>query len=679
MDTHKQHYRPEIQGLRAVAALLVAVYHIWLGRVSGGVDVFFVVSGFLITRSLLGQLEQHGRLDPATFWSGLSRRLLPAALLVLAVVVVASLLWLPRIRWFATIKEVVASALYFQNWHLAFKNIDYLERGDFMSPVQHYWALSLQGQIYLLWPILLSLAVWAGRRAGLDVRRSVALVLGVVVVASLSYSIVATRIDQPFAYFNTFTRIWQISIGGLLALNPTRWNLSRPGRVALGWVGLLAILSCGLLLPVSRVFPGYAALWPTLAGAAIIIAGRSGSPLGADRLLSIRPLTALGDVSYSIYLWHWPLFIFYRIVTGTTDIGLLPGIILVALTIVLAVLTTRYVESPIRHAPHRTDSPLRTLGKGALAVAAVLGLAVGWGLLYLQAKRADLQVIADDDPRYPGARALDPDFAAPIPNVRPYPGPLAVRNDLAAVYADGCQQVYEQDSVLSCVYGDATARHTIALVGGSHSTHWLPALEPIARAHGWRIVTYLKDLCRFGLAPGRAYGKPYPSCDRWKSAVAQRLLADPPDVVFTTATYAGDGPETVPAGFVEAWRRLGEAGVAVIAVRDTPFMGFQVAECVELHGVTAVECTRPRAAVLATRNPAERISLPSNVHVLDLSRYFCDAATCGPIVGNVMIYRDRTHITATYMRSLAPALQRAMTEATVLPEPMRAQLAASLH
>ena len=397
------------QGLRAVAALLVAAYHIWLGRVSGGVDVFFVVTGFLITRTLLGHLERSGRIDFATFWAGLARRLLPAALLVLSMVVYVEEL---KIHWARTIKEVVASASYLENWFLAFSKYDYLERDSFADPVQHFWAMSLQGQVYILWPTLLALTGFAARRMGLNVRRAVGGMLLLVFAGSLTYSVITTRLDQPFAYFDTLARLWEISLGGLLALVPAGWTLPGKARLPLGWIGLLAILSCGLLLPVSRVFPGYAALWPTLAVALIILAGSSGSAFGADRFLSIKPLASLGDVSYSIYLWHWPLFVFYRTLTGAAQVGLLAGLAIIVLTIILARLTTRYVENPIRNARSGKGSPVRAIAVGAGAIAGVLTLALAWGLVYFHAKRADQVPIALDDPRYPGARALEPGFSS---------------------------------------------------------------------------------------------------------------------------------------------------------------------------------------------------------------------------------------------------------------------------
>lgn len=223
-----------------------------------------------------------------------------------------------------------------------------------------------------------------------------------------------------------------------------------------------------------------------------------------------------------------------------------------------------------------------------------------------------------------------------------------MRDDLPDVYADGCQVSERREDFFSCTYGRKSARTTIALVGGSHSTHWLPALQILADRHDWRIVTYLKDMCWFALAPASKYGEPYPGCDRWKARVLARLKSDPPDVLFTTATYGGDVIEIVPDGFTRMWQKLGESGVQVVAVRDTPYLNFAAAECFEVFGAAAARCSRPRKTMLAQHNPAERLpDLPPNIHLVDLSDYFSDATTCFPAAGNVMIYRDDNHITAT--------------------------------
>ena len=659
-------YREDIQGLRAVAALLVAVYHLWLGRVSGGVDVFFVVSGFLMTRSLLGMVERAGRVDPVAFWAGLARRLLPEAFLVLSAIVVAGLIWLPQVHWERTIKEVLASALYLENWYLAFKQVDYLDRDGFVSPLQHFWAMSLQGQIYLLWPLLLGAAAWFARRAGREARTGVIALVGVVVTLSLGYSIVTTAIRQPVAYFDTLARCWEFGLGAGIASFGSRAALPVRWREAAGWIGLLAVLSCGLVLPVARVFPGYAALWPTVAGALILLAAPVPSRWGADRVLSLRPLAALGDASYAIYLWHWPIFVFYRVLSGRNTAGLLDGLMILALSVTLALITTRVVEQPLRRSAMLIARPVRTFAAAALGLALVVGLTGTWGLVYAHAAREVQPEVPLDDPRYPGARALDGDLRrALLPSAPVLPAPLAVREDVPRVYRDGCQASERRDEALSCTYGDPQGRRTIALVGGSHSTHWLPALRRIADTHGWRVVTYLKDMCRLGtVAAHTNTGDPYPGCDRWRERVMGELLDLRPDAVFTTATYAGAGREHVPADFLSVWRRLNDAGIMVIGIRDTPYPGFNVPECVEVHGPTSTRCRRATRDLLAARNPAlAAVPAAGAVRLIDMTHYLCPADTCPAVIGNLIVYRDDNHITRSYMRTLTPKLELELARA----------------
>jgi len=654
------HYREDIQGLRAVAALLVAVYHIWMGRVSGGVDVFFVVSGYLMTRSLLGGLERTGQVEPLAFWAGLARRLLPAALVVLTAIVVAGLLWLPQVHWERTIKEVVASTLYLENWYLAWKQVDYLDRDGFVSPLQHFWALSLQGQIYVAWPLLLAGAALVARRAGRVARDGVLALALAVFSLSLVYSIVTTAVRQPFAYFDTLARCWEFALGAAVASLGARAALPARWRAAAGWVGLAAILSCGLLLPVARAFPGYAALWPTVAGVLILLAAPEPNRWGADRLLAARPLAALGDASYAIYLWHWPIFVFYRVLTGETTAGIVDGIAIIAISVALALLTTRVAERPLRRSAALVAQPIRTFGVAALGVVLVMGLTGTWGLVYANASRGVQPEVPLDDPHYPGAAALEGDLRAALsPSAPVLPAPLAIRQDLPRVYRDGCQASERREAPLSCTYGDPRGRPTIALVGGSHSTQWLPALRRIAEAHGWRIVTYLKDMCRLDSAPARTNtGQPYPGCDRWRARVMRELQALRPDAVFTTATYAGEGRETVPAGFLPMWRQLERSGILVLAIRDTPYPGFNVPECVEVHGPTAARCGRRARDVLEPSNPARRLAPAfDRVRLLEMTRYFCPGERCPAVIGNLVVYRDDNHVSRAYMRTLAPMLE----------------------
>lgn len=656
-----EHFRPEIEGLRAVAAMLVAVFHIWLGRVSGGVDVFIVVSGFLITTSLLGEAERSGRIQFGRFWARLAKRLAPAALLVLMAVVLASMLWLPASRWRDTIPEVVAAVAYVENWLLAAKSIDYLAQHVAVSPVQHYWALSVQGQFYLVWPLVLGLGLVAARRWNLGLRPLMLPVFGLIFMLSLYYSIFLTARDQPFAYFNSFARVWEFSVGGLLALALPWLRPGRSLRVALGWIGLLAIVSCGLVLTVSRVFPGYLALWPTLSAACIILAGTTHSPIGVDRLLASRLMVYLGRISYGIYLWHFPMLVFARNMLAPQSIGLVAGLAIIVTSILLAGATDRWLETPLRRS--------RSIGQGtarvvALIAACVLPVAIGvavWSAQYIRLRDAARQIIAPmDDPSYPGARALEPGFVYDgKPGVSVYPGPFAVDGDRTFADDSGCSPSVSLVNLRECRIGPEDAELSIAVVGGSHSAHWIPALEQITRSAPWSVLSFTRSNCPFhdgNIAVSQAEAS---GCATWNERVLAQLHRLQPDVVFTTATrYTEDG-EVVPEGYVGIWHQLGEAGIRVVAIRDNPSMGFDVSACIELKGRDKDSCSRPRHEALADPSPVTLLKeRPANVQFIDLSHAFCNDSFCFPTAGNVLIYRHGDHLTSTYSRSLAPMLHR---------------------
>jgi hypothetical protein len=417
------------------------------------------------------------------------------------------------------------------------------------------------------------------------------------------------------------------------------------------------------------VFPGYAALWPTLGAICVIAAGASGSSIGADRLLASRPFAYLGGISYSLYLWHWPVLVFYRTHAETTQLTAIEGLGVLGTAVLLSALTTRFVENPIRWSRIGEGNPSRALALGAACLSCVLLAVALWSALLLHLRASDGPVAQLSDTRYPGAQALNGIYnLEDLPDAPVRPGPFAIRNDVPSTYADGCHQETEESTALSCDYGSPDASVVIAMVGGSHSAHWLPALQIVAKRQGWRIVTFTKSSCL--LSSGAQYrvdGKPYPTCTEWNENVISELRQLRPDIVFTTSTTGkvGDGQsESLPQGVLEAWRRLGHDGLNVVAIRDNPWMGFDVSECVERHGARSPRCARPRDSVLARLSPVEALlNRPQNVYFLDLSKYFCSDTSCFPVAGNVMIYRDRHHISASYSRSLAPVLEREMVAA----------------
>lgn len=650
MDLYKKadrKFRLEIEGLRAVASILVAVYHIWLGNVSGGVDVFFVVAGFLITTSLLGRYERYGKIDFSGFILRLMKRLFPAAFTVLFITGIACIIWLPEVRWDQTVQELLASALYFENWQLAINSVDYLAQNNEASPFQHFWAMSLQGQFYIIWPLLLLVTILLARFIFKKQVRPV--FLGTLIVAffiSLGYSIYKTDVNQPWAYFDTFTRVWEFSAGGILALLITNIKVNKQISIILSWLGLFGLVSCGLILQVSTVFPGYAALWPVLSALFILIAGNQGGKYSAYGLLSSKPLITFGGISYGFYLWHWPILIFYFLITGNETASLLEGLLIMLLSAILAYVTTEFVEKPIRNRKS-LNVKWKTATIAILFMIPVLVLSGFWSQTIAKQQDQLTDMVNEED--YPGAAVTAFSDVGGETGEPVVPTPVQARNDQPDLYADGCHQAVGATEVIECIYGETdNPEYTVALVGGSHSAHWLPALQGFAEEEKIQINSYTKSGCRFSTEEFDEE-----DCTEWNTNLMEVILELEPDLVFTTADVTQR--QEVPDGYVEAWEILEEHDIPVFAVRDNPRFTFDVPSCVEENGADDLECAVEREEILPDNAPWYSLdNPPENVHYVDFTDRFCEDDYCKAVVGNVLVYTDSHHITATYSSTLAP-------------------------
>lgn len=657
-------YRPELQGLRALAVLLVVVYHVWLNRVSGGVDVFFVITGFLIVGQLFRASERGGiRYGP--MWGRMIKRLFPAALTVLVGVMAACFLWLPEHRWFQTIQEVFAAALYWENWQLVADSTDYFAQNNVASVVQHFWSLSIQGQFYVVMPLVVGLVGLVVHRLGWGLRGPLLAVVIGLFATSLAYSVWLTNTDQALAYFHSLTRVWEFMLGGLLALVIDSVRLPRWLRIVLGWAGVIGLVTCGLLLQVGSMFPGYVALWPTMAAVFVLLAGATNSRAGADRWLCSKPLEFVGNISYSLYLWHWPVLVLYLSVRGQESVGLKGGALIISTSFALAVATYYLVEEPARRSKFGIKRAWGGYAFGAVLLVPVLLLTQGWQV-YAEQQAAAVEV-GVNDPNYPGAIALTAGYTQWEPfEDEPAPNLFQIPHEWSRLPDRTCYPSRHGHEVNVCKSKNgATPKKRIAIVGDSHPQMYVGAINPLIEKNDWEVFTIRRPGCPFSVNSELIKGSQ--GCVDWNAALIEELKDLKPDAVVTMSTYqVRKGlTERTPPGFVEQWRKLERAGIPVVAFRDNPRYGFEPTNCANEKGPDAPECAGLRSEFYQEVSPYERIpNMPSNVAFIDTSDLFCDQrGKCPPIIGNVRVYMDDNHITGTYMKTMAPIVEERMTHA----------------
>jgi peptidoglycan/LPS O-acetylase OafA/YrhL len=671
-------FRGDVAGLRAVAVVLVVLYHAGLPGLPGGfvgVDVFFVISGFLITGQLIDEIDRSGRVSLAGFYARRAKRILPAAAVVLVVVAAASRLLLPRIRWQEIGGDTVGAATYIINWRLAGRSVDYLREDVPPSPLQHYWSLAVEEQFYLVWPLLIILALLAAR---LIRRTALRPILGVALVAvavpSFLWSIAYTAESPSRAFFVSTTRMWELSLGAalaLLAIPVTR--LPRGLAVPLGWLGLAAIVASGLLVTTDTAWPGYAAALPTLGAVAVIAAGAAAGRWGPVALLGTRPFRWTGDLSYSLYLWHWPM-----LVIATGHWGGLSHTMTLAVavaSVIPAWLTYKLVENPIRYSRAVSRSPRLSLSLGGNL--SLVGICAGLALALLGALAASGARPTAAAPPAPGAAVLPANPAQSLGDHMPEYGYI-IPDPLHADVPDSsgvCFQMIDASDANWCEYGNPDAKTEVALVGDSKMDQWLPAFQALAEQNDWKVVIAGKASCPFTSArtvrPVSGGGnQPYPSCDTWNTRVLARLKADRPAYVFTSQALSlaldASGKLTEAAmikGVQASWREVGAVGSRVIVLANNPDPGLNVDQCVDQHRHELLACTFDRIA--HDEDPAylmqrKAVKDVPDVTMIDLFDFICPTLRCPPVIGYVLVYRSSSHLTASYVKTLTPRLATAL-------------------
>lgn len=662
IDRRSPAYRSDIDGLRALAVLLVVVYHVWLGRVSGGVDVFLMLSAFFLTMSFVRRIETRQPLALGRYWLRTFSRLLPAAVVTIVGVLVVSALVYPPSQWSVIITQSWTSLFYVQNWQLAASAVDYYApHSGTLSPLQHFWSLSVQGQVFILWPLLFVCVAALVRWTRLTARRSTALVFGLVFVASLIFSIIETQSHQKLAYFDTRTRLWEFALGTLVAVSVV--HVRAPGwlRSSLGWIGLAGIISCGLVLDVEGGFPGYLALWPTLAAAAVVFSGAGDAPYGPRRILASRPLTWLGRSAYALYLVHWPILVFALIILDRTELGFFSGLCVILLSLVVARVLSLLIENPTRRWVSSSGRPLRAAV--ALGVCFAVVAVPLWGWQAYDDRRAE-RAIAESQANNPGARLLIGAEGVEIRSDAPTLPLPSMHDSQWVTLPESCSpDIMPSVEMLAeaCAqnaFGE-NAERTVLVVGDSHTEQFMGALIPIAEARGWRLISLLKGGCSLGLEVG--------NCTDWSQYAVDYAIALAPDAVFSVATAAAaDNPgETLTPGFDLAARALSSARIPVLAVRDNPRFSMDMYDCALRWGDIDPRCSVELSDALAEHNPVDMLRDLPRVHPIDLSEYICPEGTCPAVTGNVYVYLDNNHLTGTFAETLSPFLDEQLQ--SVLP------------
>jgi peptidoglycan/LPS O-acetylase OafA/YrhL len=677
---HGRTIRLDIEGMRTIAVGSVLIGHAGVPFMAGGfvgVDVFFVLSGFLITGLLAREVSRTGRVSLANFWARRMKRLLPASATVLAFSALVTYLYLPITQRKDFGGDIVSAALYVVNWRLANRGVDYLAEDVGKSPVQHYWSLAVEEQFYVVWPILmLVIGILAARRW----KQGAFVVLGVATVASFAYSVQQTSDSPATAYFVSTTRIWELGLGALLALAAVRVErIPSLLRAIGGWVGIAMILYAVFVFDEATTWPGTNALVPTVGAALMIASGLSTTPFSPQRLLSLAPMVWIGGLSYSIYLWHWPILIAAQ--AERPDMRLRYVIVLMILSVVPAYLSNRFIENPVRF-----GSGFKPTGRAIGLGLALTAIGVGVGYLLSASVNVGSDVTKAEPNDAVGAAALlDPARKDVVwSDIKSVDAmrPLATEavDDRPAFYSDGsgCQVKNGDATPKPCYWGEKDADRKVVIIGDSKIAQWQTALDLIARDEGFELIQITKSACPFTDAsidrPNRV------DCRAWGKAALRDILEMKPDLVIASHRMRDALPEgktddkdatqdAMAAGMASYWSTLTQAGIPVTALLDNPAPSTEpVYECVAQNPTNLPACAFDRdRGIAASGAPAalQAAKEVPGVTTIDMTDTICpDGARCSAVIGNVLVYRQGTHVTKSFVDSAQAQLADALYDAT---------------
>lgn len=677
---HGRTLRLDIEGMRTIAVGSVLVAHAGVSWFAGGfvgVDVFFVLSGFLITSLLAREVSRTGRVRIGNFWARRMKRLLPASATVLVFSALVTWIYLPITQRQAFGGDIVSAALYVVNWRLSARGVDYLAEDIGQSPVQHYWSLAVEEQFYLVWPLLmLAIGIIAAKRW----KQGAFVALGLVTVLSFVWSVAQTESTPATAYFVSTTRAWELGIGALLALSGARVAKLPSVLLAIGgWLGIALIAYAVLAFDAGTTWPGVNALVPTIGAALMIASGIRRTPGSPQRLLSLKPMVWVGGLSYSIYLWHWPILVAAQ--AGYPDLRVRWTLLLMILSIVPSWLSHKYIENPVRFGTFfKPTGRALAMGMSLTAVGVCVGLVlnatVGLAGGVEEASRSDSL----------GARALlvkanDGVVWSDINRVKKMrPLPVDAPKDRPPLYdkQPECQLRPGEIKPVLCEFGDTSADRTIVIVGDSKVVQWETALNDLGKREGWKLVQITKSACSFTDAEQARSNRV--DCRAWGKAALQSILKLKPDLVLASHRLGKALPpgKTKPSdetedamvqGMTRYWKAITGAGIPMAALLDNPSPATApVYECVAQHLKDLSTCSFDRAKGIKGSGAPAQLKAAANVpgvKVINMTDTICpDGPRCSAVIGDVLVYRQGTHLTRTFIDSAEPQLAAALYKAS---------------
>jgi peptidoglycan/LPS O-acetylase OafA/YrhL len=659
----KLRYRPDVDGLRAAAVAGVLLFHAGLPQLSGGfagVDIFFVISGYLITSVLLCELAQTNHIDFVNFWARRIRRILPSALLVIAATVGAAFLLISDLKILYLSRDALYAALYIINWQQLAARHDYFDEEAGNGLVLHYWSLAVEEQFYLFLTLVFLLALTASgfisRKIGWTARQVVTILLAV--LGGLSLILVLAVDDQPTAFFGTHARIWELCLGSAVALLERQGFVPKAQtRSAMAWIGIVAILISFLAYDAHEfAYPGIYTLLPTLGAAMFLLAGVNGTdsrlPLPLQIGGTLVPV-AIGKLSYALYLWHWPVFLLYQDYFGSWST---PDLLLaLAATVALSITSYFAVENPIRFSVSLGVRPVQSIVAAFAVTLVLVGVVSSLG-----------REIGGKKITLPGGTTLDPE---------------RVMRDRAASYADNCELGFDQTEYGICIYGSRLSRRKLFLVGDSHAAQWLGAAEQVAERYGFALYLRTKSACTATEVPlfHERFRRRYHECEEWRAKVLKEIEQLKPELVLIAESSHRSTPMRPKTGqlligegrvsaLAEAERRtiqrIAAAGSRVAMIVDTPLLPRDPIDCLVQNSTQTELCRWLERDVLPLRRfpwSFNHDNPPRGVTVIDLSDHLCWGGFCYAANRDHVIMRDDNHVTASFSASLGDAFaQRLM-------------------